>query len=97
VLVGKRPMTRVARAVEKGETTGLMKIVSDAATGRLLGASILGTSGDEAVQSVVDLVHTRAPAEALRRSLRIHPTVSELLPTLVAEQKPSDSSTVQDH
>jgi pyruvate/2-oxoglutarate dehydrogenase complex dihydrolipoamide dehydrogenase (E3) component len=87
VLVGQRPMTRVARAVEKGETTGLMKIVTDAATGRLLGACILGVGGDEAVQSLIDLVNTEAPSEALRRSLRIHPTVSELLPSLVAEQK----------
>lgn len=90
VLVGQRPMTRVARAVEKGETTGLMKIVSDAATGRLLGAAILGTGGDEAVQSMIDLIHAGADAETLRRSLRIHPTVSELLPSLVAEQKPAD-------
>ncbi|MHB2264581.1 FAD-containing oxidoreductase [Aliihoeflea sp. PC F10.4] len=89
VLVGKRPMTRVARAVEKGETTGLMKIVTDALSGRLLGASILGVGGDEAVQSVVDLINSKADAETLRRSLRIHPTVCELLPSLVAEQMPS--------
>lgn len=84
VLVGQRPMTRVARAVEKGETTGLMKIVADAATGRLLGASILGVGGDEAVQSMVDLINAGADTRALGRSLRIHPTVSELLPSLTS-------------
>jgi pyruvate/2-oxoglutarate dehydrogenase complex dihydrolipoamide dehydrogenase (E3) component len=87
ILVGKRPMTRVARAVEKGETTGFMKVVTDAESGKLLGAAILGVGGDEAVHSVLDLIHMGASAEALRRSVHIHPTVAELLPTLVAEQK----------
>jgi pyruvate/2-oxoglutarate dehydrogenase complex dihydrolipoamide dehydrogenase (E3) component len=87
ILVGKRPMTRVARAVEKGETIGFMKIVTDAESGKLLGAAILGVGGDEAVHSVLDLIHVGASAEALRRSVHIHPTVAELLPTLVAEQK----------
>lgn len=89
IMVGKRPMTRVSRAKEKGETVGLMKIVSDAATGKLLGAAILGVGGDEAVHAVLDLIHVGATAETLRRAVHIHPTVAELLPTLVAEQKPA--------
>jgi pyruvate/2-oxoglutarate dehydrogenase complex dihydrolipoamide dehydrogenase (E3) component len=89
ILVGKRPMTRVSRAKEKGETVGLMKIVSDATTGKLLGAAILGVGGDEAVHAVLDLIHVGASAETLRRAVHIHPTVAELLPTLIAEQKPA--------
>ena len=89
ILVGRRPMARVARAREKGETVGLMKIVSDAGTGKLLGAAILGVGGDEAVHAVLDLIHVGASAETLRRAVHIHPTVAELLPTLAAEQKPA--------
>jgi pyruvate/2-oxoglutarate dehydrogenase complex dihydrolipoamide dehydrogenase (E3) component len=84
-----RPMTRVARAVEKGEDAGLMKIVLDGATREILGAAILGPGGDEAVQGVLDLIYARAPLTTLERAVHIHPTVSELLPTIVGERHPA--------
>ena len=88
VRIGSRPMTRVPRAVEKGETQGLMKLVVDAATGAILGAAVLGPGGDEAIHGILDLMTARAPATTLQRAVPIHPTVSELLPTLVSELKP---------
>ncbi|MEJ6782548.1 FAD-containing oxidoreductase [Aminobacter sp. Piv2-1] len=88
VLAGQRPMTRVGRAVEKGETQGFMKILVDADTSEILGASVLGTGGDEAIHAVLDLMYARAPIETLQRAVHIHPTVSELLPTIAIELKP---------
>ena len=88
ILVGKRPMTRVGRAVEKGETQGLMKIVVDADSRAILGAAVLGTGGDEAIHSVLDMMAMRATADDLRRTMHIHPTVAELLPTIAGELKP---------
>jgi pyruvate/2-oxoglutarate dehydrogenase complex dihydrolipoamide dehydrogenase (E3) component len=85
VMVGTRPMTRVGRAVEKGETQGFMKLVVDGDSGQFLGAAILGTGGDEVVHSVLDLMYAKAPAEVMRRAMHIHPTVSELLPTVLGE------------
>jgi pyruvate/2-oxoglutarate dehydrogenase complex dihydrolipoamide dehydrogenase (E3) component len=87
-LVGKRPMTRVGRAVEKGETQGFMKIAVDARTKEILGATILGVNGDEAIHAVLDCMYARAPATALTRMVHIHPTVAELLPTIAAELVP---------
>ncbi len=87
VLVGKMPMSDVARAIEKGETAGLMKIVVDGATKEILGAAILGTGGDEAIHCVLDLMYAKAPATTLERAMHIHPTVSELLPTIAGELK----------
>lgn len=87
-LVGKRPMTRVSRAVEKGETQGFMKVVVDAESKEILGAAILGPGGDEVVHSVLDLMYAKASGKALQRSMHIHPTVSELLPTLMGELTP---------
>jgi pyruvate/2-oxoglutarate dehydrogenase complex dihydrolipoamide dehydrogenase (E3) component len=87
VLVGRRPMTQVARAVEKGETQGLMKVVADAASRRVLGAAILGVGGDEVVQSLVDAIAARLPAETVAHQVRIHPTVAELIPTVLGELK----------
>jgi len=87
-LAGKRPMTRVGRAVEKGETLGFMKVVVDAGSKRILGAAILGTSGDEVVHSLLDIVYAGQPYTALQRGMRIHPTVSELIPTLLSELRP---------
>jgi pyruvate/2-oxoglutarate dehydrogenase complex dihydrolipoamide dehydrogenase (E3) component len=87
VLVGKRPMTRVGRAVEKGESQGFMKIVADADSRQILGAAILGTGGDEAVQTLTDAMYARLPYTAVQRGVRIHPTVSELIPTVVGEMK----------
>ncbi|MBA8910032.1 FAD-containing oxidoreductase [Aminobacter ciceronei] len=88
VLAGQRPMTRVGRAVEKGETQGFMKILVDADTRQILGASVLGIGGDEAIHAVLDLMYARAPIETLQRAVHIHPTVSELLPTIAIELKP---------
>lgn len=85
VLVGKRPMTRVGRAVEKGETQGFMKIVVDADTDEILGAAIFGVGGDEAVHCVLDVMSAKAPYTTLSRTMHIHPTVSELIPTVLQE------------
>jgi pyruvate/2-oxoglutarate dehydrogenase complex dihydrolipoamide dehydrogenase (E3) component len=89
VLVGMRPMTRVGRAVEKGETLGFMKIVVDAQSERILGAAILGTSGDEAIHAVLDSMAAGATYTSLQRTMHIHPTVAELIPTLLGELKPA--------
>lgn len=88
VLVGRRPMTRVSRAVEKGETQGFMKVMVDAASRRILGAAILGTGGDEAVQTLVDAIDAKLPYTAVQHGVRIHPTVSELIPTILGELVP---------
>jgi pyruvate/2-oxoglutarate dehydrogenase complex dihydrolipoamide dehydrogenase (E3) component len=87
-LVGKRPMTRVSRAVEKGETRGFLKIYVEQSSQRILGASLLGTSADEAVHSLIDALYARLPAAEFRRHVRIHPNVSELLPTVLEDLKP---------
>jgi pyruvate/2-oxoglutarate dehydrogenase complex dihydrolipoamide dehydrogenase (E3) component len=88
VLVGERPMTRVARAIEKGETQGFMRILVDGDTKQILGASLLGTGGDEAVHSILDLMYAKAPYTFMQRAVHIHPTVSELLPTILGDLKP---------
>jgi pyruvate/2-oxoglutarate dehydrogenase complex dihydrolipoamide dehydrogenase (E3) component len=87
-LVAKRPMTRVGRAVEKGETQGFMKIAVDAETGAILGAAILGTGGDEVIHSILDVMYAKAPWTVIRRAMHIHPTVSELVPTLLSDLRP---------
>jgi pyruvate/2-oxoglutarate dehydrogenase complex dihydrolipoamide dehydrogenase (E3) component len=89
LLVGRRPMTNVGRAIEKGETQGLMKLVADAETRAILGAAILGTGGDEAIHGIVDMMNVGATIDRLAWSVPIHPTVSELIPTLVNEAKPA--------
>jgi pyruvate/2-oxoglutarate dehydrogenase complex dihydrolipoamide dehydrogenase (E3) component len=86
-LVGQRPMTRVARAVEKGETQGFMKVVVDAQTHKILGAAILGTGGDEAIHGIIDIMNANASYITLQRAVPIHPTVSELIPTVLSEMK----------
>ncbi|WP_233843203.1 FAD-containing oxidoreductase [Dyella sp. 2HG41-7] len=88
LLISKRPMTRVGRAVESDETQGFMKVVADADTRRILGAAILGMSGDEAIHGVLDLMNADAPFDTLKWAVPIHPTVSELLPTLVGDLEP---------
>ncbi len=87
-LIGKRPMTRVGRAIEKGETQGFMKIMVDAETREILGAAILGTGGDEAIHSVLDVMYAKKPYTVIQRAMHIHPTVSELIPTMLGELKP---------
>jgi len=89
VLVGHRPMTQVGRAVEKGETQGLMKIVADADTRQILGAAILGTGGDESIHGVLDMMNAGATFDTLRWAVPIHPTVSELWPTVVLGMQPT--------
>ncbi|MBX3277655.1 MAG: FAD-containing oxidoreductase [Acidobacteria bacterium] len=88
LLIGSRPMSRVGRAVEKDETQGFMKIIVDAGTRRILGASILGTGGDEAIHGVLDIMNADAPYEVLERAVPIHPTVSELIPTMLNGLRP---------
>ena len=88
VRVGMRPMTRVGRAVEKGQTDGFMQIVVDAKTQAILGATILGVGGDEAIHSILDMMAAKAPYPVLQQTMHIHPTVAELIPTLLGELKP---------
>ncbi|MBC7929415.1 MAG: FAD-containing oxidoreductase [Rubrivivax sp.] len=88
LLVGSRPMSRVGRAIEKGETQGFMKIVVDAETRRILGAAILGVSGDEAIHGVLDIMNAGVPYDVLERAVPIHPTVSELIPTMLGGMRP---------
>ncbi|HEX7363539.1 MAG TPA: FAD-containing oxidoreductase [Bryobacteraceae bacterium] len=87
-LSAKRPMSRVARAVEKGETQGFMKITVDAETKQILGAAVLGTGGDEVIHTILDLMYARAPYTVMQRAMHIHPTVAELLPTILGELAP---------
>jgi pyruvate/2-oxoglutarate dehydrogenase complex dihydrolipoamide dehydrogenase (E3) component len=87
-LVGKRPMTRVARAVEKGETRGFLKIHVEEGSKRILGAALLGTSADESVHSLIDAVYSKLPYPEFQRRVRIHPNVSELLPFVLEDLKP---------
>jgi pyruvate/2-oxoglutarate dehydrogenase complex dihydrolipoamide dehydrogenase (E3) component len=87
-LVGKRPMSRVARAVEKGETHGFLKIHVEAGSKRILGAALLGTGADEAVHSLIDVVYARTPYPEFQRRVRVHPNVSELLPTVLEDLEP---------
>ncbi len=89
LLVATRPMTRVNRAVEKGETQGLMKVVVDAETRQILGAAILGPGGDEAIHGILDAMNARVTATDLAWAVPIHPTVSELVPTLLGGLKPA--------
>jgi pyruvate/2-oxoglutarate dehydrogenase complex dihydrolipoamide dehydrogenase (E3) component len=89
-LIAKRQMTRVGRAVEKGETQGFMKIAVDAETSAILGAAILGTGGDEVIHSILDLMYAKAPWTVIRRAMHIHPTVSELVPTMLSELRPME-------
>ncbi len=78
-------MSRVNRAVEKDETQGFMKVVVDAETRRILGAAILGTGGDEVIHGILDIMNAGVPYEVLERAVPIHPTVSELIPTVLGE------------
>jgi pyruvate/2-oxoglutarate dehydrogenase complex dihydrolipoamide dehydrogenase (E3) component len=87
-LIAKRPMTKVSRAVEKGETFGFMKIFVDAETRHILGAAILGTGGDEAIHSILDVMYTKSPYTVIQRAMHIHPTVGELIPTMLGELQP---------
>ena len=87
-LIGQRPMTKVSRAVEKGESQGFMKILVDAETKLILGAAILGVEGDEAIHCILDIMYAKAPYTVLQRAVHIHPTVSELIPTVLGDLHP---------
>jgi pyruvate/2-oxoglutarate dehydrogenase complex dihydrolipoamide dehydrogenase (E3) component len=87
-LVAKHPMSRVGRAVEKGETQGFIKISVDAETKHILGAAILGTGGDEVVHVLLDVMYARAPYTVVQRAMHIHPTVAEFLPTVLSKLEP---------
>jgi len=87
-LVGKRMMTRVARAREFGETRGFIKIIVDADTEEILGAAILGLNGDEAIHCLLDMMYARQPYTVISRAVHIHPTVAELIPTVLQELEP---------
>lgn len=89
VLVGTRPMSRVGRAIEKGETQGFMKVVADADTDQILGAAFLGTGGDEAIHGILDAINAGISWKRLQWAVPIHPTVSELIPTVLAGMKPA--------
>jgi pyruvate/2-oxoglutarate dehydrogenase complex dihydrolipoamide dehydrogenase (E3) component len=87
LLMATRPMTRVGRAIEKGETLGFMKVVADAETKKILGAAILGTGGDEAIHSLLYIMNAGVTYDVVRRSVPIHPTVAELIPTLLGDMQ----------
>ena len=90
-LIGKRPMTKVTRARVKGETDGFMKILIDAETRQILGAAVLGPEGDEIIHSVLDVMYAKAPYTVIQRAMHIHPTVTELIPTMLGELKPLET------
>jgi pyruvate/2-oxoglutarate dehydrogenase complex dihydrolipoamide dehydrogenase (E3) component len=81
-------MEDVSRAFEKGETDGFMKVLVDAESKQILGASFLGTTGDEAVHCVLDVMYAKAPYTVLQRAVHIHPTVAEFIPTLLGSLAP---------
>jgi pyruvate/2-oxoglutarate dehydrogenase complex dihydrolipoamide dehydrogenase (E3) component len=87
-LIGKRMMTRVSRAKEFGETRGFIKIIVDADSEEILGAAILGLSGDEAIHCLLDVMYARKPYTVISRAVHIHPTVAELIPTVLQEMVP---------
>jgi len=89
-LTASRPMTRVGRAIEKGETQGFMKMTVDAVTKEIVGAAVLGPGGDEVIHCILDLMYARVPYTVMQRSMHIHPTVAELLPTILGELRPLD-------
>jgi pyruvate/2-oxoglutarate dehydrogenase complex dihydrolipoamide dehydrogenase (E3) component len=91
-LVGKIAMEDVSRAFEKGETDGFMKMLVDADSKEILGASFLGTSGDEAIHCVLDTMYAKAPYTVLQRAVHIHPTVAEFIPTLLGDLAPLPAS-----
>src|SRR5438552_1430312 len=86
-LIGKRPMTEVGRAREKGETDGFMKILVDAETKKILGASLLGIEVDEVIHLILDVMYANATYTVIQRAMHIHPTVTELIPTMLGELK----------
>ena len=91
-LIGKLAMEDVSRAFEKSETEGFMKILVDAETKEILGASFLGSSGDEAIHCVLDTMYAKAPYTLLKRAMHIHPTVAEFIPAMLDDLVPLPGS-----
>lgn len=87
-LIGTRPMTKVSRATEKGESLGFVKVLADAETKMILGAMIFGVGGDEAIHCILTCMYAKQPYTLLTHSVHIHPTVAELIPTVFEEMKP---------
>jgi len=87
-LVGKMMMARVGRARERSETQGFMQVLVDEATKKILGAALLGIEADEAIHCIIDVMAAGQPYTAISRSVHIHPTVAELIPTLLGSLKP---------
>ncbi len=87
-LIGKMMMSRVGRARERSETQGFMKVLIDAENEKILGAAILGIGGDEIVHSILDIMYAGASYKTIQRAMPIHPTVSELIPTMLGDLKP---------
>jgi pyruvate/2-oxoglutarate dehydrogenase complex dihydrolipoamide dehydrogenase (E3) component len=90
VLIAKMHMSRVGRARERGETQGFMKVLVDAESKLFLGAALLGIEGDEVVHAIADLMYARVRYTVMQRAVHVHPTVSELLPTLLGSLEPLD-------
>jgi len=88
MLIGERPMRRVGRAVQKGEDFGFLRVLVDAETGQLAGATLLGVEADEAIHALTTLMYAKAPYTVIQRAVHIHPTVSELLPTVLGQLQP---------
>ena len=91
-LIGKMAMSRVGRARERGETRGFMKVLVDAKTERILGAAILGIGGDEVIHSILDIMYADAPYTTIQRAVHVHPTVTELIPTMLGNLKPLEGA-----
>ncbi len=91
-LVGVKQMSEVSRAIERDETQGMMKVLVDAETGQFLGASILGINGDEIIHTIADLMYAQAPYTVMKNAVHIHPTVAELLPTLLGDLQPLEET-----
>jgi pyruvate/2-oxoglutarate dehydrogenase complex dihydrolipoamide dehydrogenase (E3) component len=87
-LISTMPMERNSRAFEKGETKGFVKVLVDRESEQILGASFLGLAGDEVVHCIIDAMYAKAPYTVIRRAMHIHPTVSELIPTMLGELRP---------
>jgi pyruvate/2-oxoglutarate dehydrogenase complex dihydrolipoamide dehydrogenase (E3) component len=87
-LIATRTMENVSRAYEKGETKGFMKILVDRESKQILGASFLGLAGDEVIHCILDLMYAKAPYTVAQRAMHVHPTVSELIPTMIGDLKP---------
>ncbi|NBB76469.1 MAG: pyruvate/2-oxoglutarate dehydrogenase complex dihydrolipoamide dehydrogenase, partial [Bacteroidetes bacterium] len=88
VLIGYREMSRIARAKERGETTGFIKILVDADSEEILGATIVGIDSDEIIHSLLDVMYAEKPYTVISRAVHIHPTISELIPTILQNLEP---------